>query len=345
VVALKLAETSVMTELAGERTVVMRPHEDWHLYERQRRWYDRVWDWYTVEGPFIRKHDGRYWCFYSGGAWKDENYGVSSAVADHPMGPYEPVTATDTADVLRTVPGKVIGPGHGSVAVAPDNITEYLLYHAWDLEHTGRFLHADRLLWDAGRPQSPGPCTAPQPLPPEPQFRDLFSVDSRPGSGKDSWSLRGAWERRAGALHHPGGEEWATAVLSAPAPPAYLFEVNLAVSPGPARGGTSGVSTEEAGDGSRTAVFLDTDRRELRWTITRGDECAGEGALTRLPPGFRADAFHQLVVHQQRDQASFVLDGVHVGTLPERLWRGSRLGVWTSRNALEVAGVALTGLP
>ena len=152
-----------MTGLAGEQTTVMRPHADWHLYEAQRRWYDRVWDWYTVEGPFVRKHDGRYWCFYSGGAWKSENYGISSAVADHPMGPYEPVVAADTADVLRTVRGKVIGPGHGCVAVAPDNLTEYLLYHAWDLEHTGRFLHADRLAWDGGRPHSPGPRTDPQP--------------------------------------------------------------------------------------------------------------------------------------------------------------------------------------
>ena len=41
-----------MTALAGERVTVMRPQAEWHLYERQRRWYDRVWDWYTVEGPF-----------------------------------------------------------------------------------------------------------------------------------------------------------------------------------------------------------------------------------------------------------------------------------------------------
>ena len=40
-----------MTTLGGERQTVMRPHAEWHLYERDRRWYDRVWDWYTVEGP------------------------------------------------------------------------------------------------------------------------------------------------------------------------------------------------------------------------------------------------------------------------------------------------------
>lgn len=144
----------------------MRPHADWHLFERNRRWYDRVWDWYTVEGPFVRKHDGRYWCFYSGGAWKAHNYRISSAVADNPLGPFEPVQGSDTADVLRTVPDRVIGPGHGSVTLAPDNLTEYLVYHAWDLDQTGRYMCADRLEWSHDRPQSMGPRTDPQPSPP-----------------------------------------------------------------------------------------------------------------------------------------------------------------------------------
>ncbi|MDP9388891.1 MAG: glycoside hydrolase family 43 protein, partial [Actinomycetota bacterium] len=100
-----------MTRLAGEPRIVLRPHAEWHLFERQRRWYDRVWDWYTVEGPFVRKHGGRYWCFYSGGAWKAENYGMSAVVADHPLGPFRSAGSAgaagpaDAADVLRTVPG------------------------------------------------------------------------------------------------------------------------------------------------------------------------------------------------------------------------------------------------
>jgi beta-xylosidase len=50
-----------MTRLAGERETVVRPHAEWQLYERRRKWYGRVWDWYTVEGPFVRKNDGRYY--------------------------------------------------------------------------------------------------------------------------------------------------------------------------------------------------------------------------------------------------------------------------------------------
>ena len=332
-----------MSQLAGERKIVMRPNAEWHLYERQRRWYDRVWDWYTVEGPFVRKREGRYWCFYSGGAWKDENYGISSAVADHPMGPYEPVVAADTADVLRTVPGKVIGPGHGSVAVAPDNVSEYLVYHAWDLDHTGRFLHTDRLLWEEGRPRSPGPSVEPQPLPPEPTFRDLFDDGSEP-PGRGDWFLGGGWERGSGRLRHPGGGAEAIAALATPAPRSYLLEVNVAAGARPGRGGAFGVTTWSADDERRATLVIDAHRGELRWRVVRGDEEEGGGTLARLPEGFRAEASHQLLLRHEAQSTTVILDEVGMGSLPGRLWSGERVGVWTVQTPISVGGVALTAL-
>ncbi len=331
-----------MTELGGDRTLVMRPHAEWHLYERQRRWYDRVWDWYTVEGPFVRKHDGRYWCFYSGGAWKDENYGISSAVASHPMGPYEPVAAAETADVLRTVPGEVIGPGHGSVAVAPDNVTEYLLYHAWDLDHTGRFLHADRLLWDAGRPQSPGPCMDPQPLPPEPLFRDLFGPRASPsGRGEARWSFEGTWSVESGELRHPGGETQATATIEVSVPPSHLLEANLALG----RRGTAGLGTWQSESRVRTVLALDAQRGELWWHAVHHDGQEGHGALARLPGSFRAEVYHQLLLRHEGGSTTVTLDGVSMGSLPRGVWGGGRAGVWAGDTPTAVAGVALTALP
>jgi hypothetical protein len=60
---------------------------DWQIFRRGREMYGEVWDWHTLEGPFVCKRDGRYHLFYSGGAWEDETYGVSFAVAEHPLGP------------------------------------------------------------------------------------------------------------------------------------------------------------------------------------------------------------------------------------------------------------------
>lgn len=154
-----------MTRLAGDRRTVVRPHADWQLYEREREWYGRVWDWYTVEGPFVREHAGRYYCFYSGGAWREPNYGVSYVVAEDPTGPFVPEPETDGPEILRSRPGCVIGPGHASIARAPDDVHDYIVYHAWDPGHTKRLMRIDRLNWTAAGPSSPGPTLEEQPVP------------------------------------------------------------------------------------------------------------------------------------------------------------------------------------
>ena len=65
-----------MTSLSGRPARVLRPYAEWQLFERQRAEKGGV-DWYTVEGPFTLKRRGRYICLYSGGCWKDRDYGVA----------------------------------------------------------------------------------------------------------------------------------------------------------------------------------------------------------------------------------------------------------------------------
>ncbi|MDX2137535.1 MAG: glycoside hydrolase family 43 protein [Chloroflexota bacterium] len=137
-----------MLTLAGDPRLVVRPHADWHLFRLQRTMYGNIYDWYTVEGPSVLQHDGLYYCFYSGGAWEKENYGVSYVVAEHPLGPWQQVQT----QVLRSLPPDVIGPGHNSFAVAPDG-RQMMVYHAWDAARTGRYMRIDALLWQDGVPQ------------------------------------------------------------------------------------------------------------------------------------------------------------------------------------------------
>jgi GH43 family beta-xylosidase len=121
-----------------------------------------------VEEPFVRSYGGRYYCFYSGGAWKEPNYGVSYAVADHPTGPFVSGPETEGPKLLRTRPGEVIGPGHASVVHAPDNVHEFIVYHAWDPQHTKRLMRIDRLDWSVEGPSSPAPTLDPQTAPAPP---------------------------------------------------------------------------------------------------------------------------------------------------------------------------------
>jgi GH43 family beta-xylosidase len=143
-----------MTRLEGRPRTLLRASADWQLYRARREMYGRVWDWHTLEGPFVRKRGGRYFLFYSGGAWEEPTYGVSYAVADHPLGPFEEPVSGPV--VLQTVPDRVLGPGHNSIVTGPDG-EDWIVYHAWDVDRTARRMCIDRLTWGADGPERSGP--------------------------------------------------------------------------------------------------------------------------------------------------------------------------------------------
>lgn len=150
-----------MTQLSGEPTVVVRPFADWQLFEAQRPMYERVYDWHTIEGAAVLRHNDHIYCFYSGGAWERSNYGISYVVADTPMGFYQQPLQSDP--LVKTVPHQVIGPGHNSFVTAPDGTTA-IVYHAWDARGTARRMCIDRLTWQGDLPSTNAPTSTPQPI-------------------------------------------------------------------------------------------------------------------------------------------------------------------------------------
>jgi len=154
-----------MVKLAGEDKVVLRARNDWQLFKAQREMYGQIFDWHTLEGPFVRKHDGLYYCFYSGGCYENETYGVDYGISESVMGPYSDAGNSEGARVLKSVPGHVIGPGHHSIVLGPDNETEYFAYHAWDIDMKARRMCLDKLTWTEFGPRCLGPTWTPQPLP------------------------------------------------------------------------------------------------------------------------------------------------------------------------------------
>lgn len=154
-----------MVKLAGQDKVVLRARNDWQLFKAQREMYGQTFDWHTLEGPFVRKHEGLYYCFYSGGCYENETYGVDYGISENVMGPYSDAGNSEGARVLRSVPGHVIGPGHHSIVSGPDDKTEYIAYHAWDLEMKARRMCLDKLVWTEFGPRCHGPTWTPQNLP------------------------------------------------------------------------------------------------------------------------------------------------------------------------------------
>ncbi len=153
-----------MTRLAGACRTVLRARYPWTLYEAHRRMdvYGQTFDWHTIEGPWVQRHRGRYYCFYSGSNWQTDRYGVDYAVADHVMGPY--AGQGREARVLHGVPGHVRGPGHHSIVEGPDG-RDYIVYHAWNADLTVRQLCIDPLDWTPEGPRCAGPTWTPQPAP------------------------------------------------------------------------------------------------------------------------------------------------------------------------------------
>jgi GH43 family beta-xylosidase len=154
--------TADLLRAAEASRPILRANADWQIYERDRSLYGRRWAaWHTVEGPCVVAHAGRYYCFYSGGNWQTHAYGLSYAVADHPLGPWQHAPANEPV-VLRQRDGEVLGPGHNSYTIAPDGRNELLVYHAWDAARTKRRMCLDRLVWSENGPRCLGPTTGRQ---------------------------------------------------------------------------------------------------------------------------------------------------------------------------------------
>jgi beta-xylosidase len=167
--ALVVDRMESMTRLAGDPRVVLRATADWQRFQSDRTMYGAVWDWHTLEGPCVRKRDGRYFCLYSGGRWDSGGYGVDFGVSDSVLGPYSNAGCESGPRVLRGVPDHVVGPGHCSVVTGPDRVTDYIVYHAWNPGMTERTMRIDRLDWTPGGPSCAGPTWTEQQIPGSPQ--------------------------------------------------------------------------------------------------------------------------------------------------------------------------------
>ncbi|MFC7376156.1 MULTISPECIES: glycoside hydrolase family 43 protein [unclassified Brachybacterium] len=121
--AQRLAEDG--RSLVGERTRIL---------ER-----DQAWEIYTIEGPSVITHEGRYYLFYSAGEYWNETYGVGVAVADAIDGPWTKITDTPVLSANEVA----AGPGHGMPVRTRDGL--WYVYHAWQPEHIGE--DPGRLTW------------------------------------------------------------------------------------------------------------------------------------------------------------------------------------------------------
>jgi GH43 family beta-xylosidase len=111
------------TEPSGEPKMILRPDSDWETRAG-----------HVTEGPWIIKHQERYYMLYSGSGADTPDYAVGYAVADHPMGPF---TRASHNPIVHRAEG-VFGPGHGCAI-------RDIAGRWWHIYHQKR---NDRVEWD-----------------------------------------------------------------------------------------------------------------------------------------------------------------------------------------------------
>lgn len=272
--------------LAGDPRPVTRARYDWQVYDPARREKGGV-RWHTVEGPFVLRRKNLYYQMFSGGNWQDLTYGVSYATSDRIERTDEWEQLADgerVLPILRTIPERVIGPGHNSVVRGPDNQQLFCVYHRWDGER-GRVLAIDRLDWVGERMIVLGATTTPQPAPVPPTFAG-FSGEHENSLG-ENWTCgaSGRWSVRAGeARHEPAAQENASTSVQENAPTSAHESASAAPESANAttRAGTSATTERASAAQERAGAWASCDVRASSFILEvslRALDAEGAGAF------------------------------------------------------------------
>jgi GH43 family beta-xylosidase len=280
-------------KLAGDPRPVTRAMFDWQVYDPARKEKGGV-RWHTVEGPFVLKRKNIYFEMFSGGNWQNISYGVGYAVSDSLYGDGEwaqQVDGTDTLPLLRTVPEKVIGPGHNSVVVGPNGRDLFCVYHRW--QDKKRVMCIDRMDFAGGdRLFVVGPTWEPQPAP------SLASAEGFEEAFCDGELVARGWSVTDDAVEYAND---LLLVMSGGAPATiartvkqgdFELSVNLKLDD------VADAPSVEFGCGERAMLHQTANG----WRFVLGSE---EIDL----PGFRPDVFHQFRMRSEAEQVTAYIDG------------------------------------
>jgi GH43 family beta-xylosidase len=272
--------------LAGSPTVVTRAKYDWQVYDPKRAEKGGV-KWHTVEGPAVLKRKNVYYEMFSGGNWQNTTYGVSFAKSKSVFSPEEWDQYADgkvTLPILRTLPGKVVGPGHNSVVRGPNNREMFAVYHRWTDDV--RVMAIDRTDFAGERIFVIGATTTPQPFPFMP--------------AENGRSLPARWHKQDNVITTPdGGGSW-----EHPVSDAFLCEVNIRLEENV---GSIGLSITGGGDTLFELWFYAGKEGASARLWLNGDEKHYE-----VPPDLSITAYHLIRIDRDRAMIRAMVDGIEV---------------------------------
>jgi len=90
--------------------------------------WEEVWP-RVNEGPFVLKHQGKYYMTYSANSYESPFYGIGYATADHVTGPW---TKHEGNPILQR-PGNLVGVGHSAMFTDKDGVLR-IVFHSHQSE-------------------------------------------------------------------------------------------------------------------------------------------------------------------------------------------------------------------
>jgi beta-xylosidase len=99
-----------------------------------------------VEGPFMFRHNNKYYFMWSEGGWTGPDYSVAYAIADSPLGPFKRI-----GKILQQDPTVATGAGHHSILHQEGTDKWYIVYHRRPLTETdgnSRVVCVDEMFFD-----------------------------------------------------------------------------------------------------------------------------------------------------------------------------------------------------
>jgi GH43 family beta-xylosidase len=278
--------------LEGSPKPVTRARYDWQVYDPERKEKGGV-RWHTVEGPAVIKRKGLYYEMFSGGNWQNTTYGVSFATTHQIAGDGEWQQFSDdekTLPILRTLPDKVVGPGHNCIVAGPNNRELYCVYHRWT--DAGRVMAIDRMDFAGERIFVVGATHTPQPAPFEPDL-----VDS------SKWIREGDWTSHEGTITSPNAGRSTITVPDLPS--SFLCELTLACSEALTDDGR--IEVELKSNGSAVCLTFHPIANVMRIEVPA--DSTGFPLICKLPEDFNWIAVHTLRIEADHRRLKIGLDG------------------------------------
>jgi GH43 family beta-xylosidase len=143
--------------LQAEPKMILEPSQKWEGLDN---------DWQWNEGPYVLKHNHKYYLTYSANVYSSSDYSIGYATADNPMGPW--TKAEENPIMKKDLEQGISGPGHNSFVRSKDGEKLFIVYHTHtypNFPSGNRNLNIDRAYFEDNKLKIEGPSRKEKPYP------------------------------------------------------------------------------------------------------------------------------------------------------------------------------------